>query len=381
MSDPKIKPGGQNTLNEQAKLDVGFLPVGVTQRQSLGIYKAPDKVRSVTDLPVRLYLGSLAENTFHKSDEGWDVRYEDADPNTFVSLEYRQARNLLVARFTWNGIDGISVYCSGKDWKGLAQQMSIGFPKSWDETAKQNIEAGFNAQYFIQPNESPTISGFPDGVWRTLVFPLPSYRLLELISLLDAIDSDTATAAVVSVSAVMTPNRIDYIQGRCEDIPDTPEALASQSRKTTGLPCYRLPEVATVDDSLEILTLNRWIYLVHVGCAFRDLMRVMSHCQGLGLISIPHINCTPSDYPDGMEWAALVLPGGFECMDIRPQYFDRARSRRIAYGRLLSPEHLSEITTVRDISRMKAHNQLMVAAAWALSQPDVGSPEPNTLVH
>jgi hypothetical protein len=82
-----------------------------------------------------------------------------------------------------------------------------------------------------------------------------------------------------------------------------------------------------------------------------------------------------------MEWAALVLPGGFECMDIRPQYFDRARTRRIAYGRLLSPERLSEMNAVRDISRKNAHGQLMAATAWALSQPDVEWPKGDTLVH
>jgi len=73
MNDPRNKPDVQDVANDQCNLDVGFLPVGVTHRPTAGIYKAPNKVQSASDLPVRLYLGSLIENTFHKSDEGWDV--------------------------------------------------------------------------------------------------------------------------------------------------------------------------------------------------------------------------------------------------------------------------------------------------------------------
>jgi len=90
------------------------------------------------------------------------------------------------------------------------------------------------------------------------------------------------------------------------------------NEKIRHIPCRGLPEVSTTEDSLEILTINRWIYLVHVGCAFRDLLRVMSDCQDQGMIGRVDINCTPSEYPNGMEWAAIVLPGGFKCMDIRP---------------------------------------------------------------
>lgn len=100
-----------------------------------------------------------------------------------------------------------------------------------------------------------------------------------------------------------------------------------------------------------------------------------------GLIGMVDIKCTPSEYPNGMEWAAIVLPGGLECMDIRPQYIDRARTRRIAYGQLLSLKRLSEMVAVRDISRKQAHGRLVAATTWAQFQPDVGWFEPDKLVH
>jgi hypothetical protein len=255
------------------------------------------------------------------------------------------------------------------------------FPNDWDEGAKQAIEAGFNAQYIAQQKESLNMTGFPDGARRTLIFPLPSYRLNELTGLLDAIDSDKTIAAVVSVAAVMTQNSVDYIQGRCEDVPNTPEALARHSRKKVGLPCHGLPEVSTVEDFQKVLTINRWIYLVHVGCTFRDLLRVVSHCQDQGMIGMADLNSTPSEYPHGMEWTAFVLPGSFECMDLRPQHIDQSRTRRIAYGQLLSLKHLSEMNAVRDIRRNQAHDRLMAATDWAQSQPDVGWLETDKPVH
>ena len=64
-------------------------------------------------------------------------------------------------------------------------------------------------------------------------------------------------------------------------------------------------------------------------------------------------------------------------MGIRPQYIDRARTRRIAYGQLFSLKRLSEMNAVRDISRKQAYGRLVAATTWTQFQPDVGWPEPD----
>ena len=368
-------------LDESSEIDVSFLPVGTTSRQPLGHFKVPCEVRSESDLPSRLYLGNLVSDSFSSTDSGWSVRYEDADPDTYVNLEYKSPRGPLIARFVWAGIDGMSTYTSGSDWKSLIQHMSLGFPEAWERKAKENIEADYNARLFRRSKNSPCITGFPDGAFETLVFPVPSYRLHKLVNCLDAMDKDPDIAAVVGVYVVMTQSRIDYLLGRCPDVGDTPVALAQQSRNTVGLPCRGLPQAQTIENNLPILALNRWVYITHVRCFFRDLERVVSHCHRQGFIGVSGSARAPSDCPDGMEWTALVLPGGLEVQDITLEYFDKERTRRVTYGRLLPPGCLPSIAAMRNISRTEALRRLSAAEAWAHAEPEVVWPTDNDTTH
>jgi hypothetical protein len=356
-----------------SKFDPEYLPVGTTNPKSSGGYQTPQAVRSAGDLPSRLYLGDIVLDSFSITDSGWAVRYQDADPDTFVELELKEAEGPLVARFVWQGIDGMTTFTSGKDWRGLLQQLSVHFPKSWAEELRRRINAAFNACLYSSAEAMPMMVGFPDGAFQTVAIPLSSDRLPELVELLDSIDKDLEIAAAVTISVLLTEARIEYLQGHCPDVPDNPEELAQHSRNAIGLPCIGLPQYQSLDDGRRFLVVDRHIYLAHVGCSFRDLERVLSHCRRYGFIGSTELADTPSDYPHGAEWSALVLPAGMEILDQGIQYFDEESSRRIAYGRLLTKELLLEHADVRDIQREQALEKLIKARDWASLLPDVFS--------
>lgn len=348
------------------QFDPSVLPVGSTDRQPLGNYLSPQMVRFVEDLPSRLYLGDLEPKSFNKIDSGWTVRYQDSDPDTFVELEL--SNGSLEARFVWQGIEGMIVCASGRDWRGLLQQLSIVFPESWEEASKKRIESSFNARVLVHSDEMPMMIGFPDGAFRTVIIPISSDRLPELVDLLDTIDEDTKVAAVVNISVFLTEARVDYVQGHCPDVPNDPKALARHSREAIRLPCNGLPRYQTLDDGRRLLAVDRWVYLAHIGCSFRDLERVMGHCKRLGFIGS---NETPSGYPNGAEWSALVLPKGMEMLNPKIQYFDKGPSRRIAYGKLTSLDRQLEVVDSRNIKREEALDGLVAAREWASLLPEV----------
>ena len=376
MKDTTIDIAAQDAVPDRDILDVSFLPVGCTNRPPLNPCKPPREVQAAADLPNRLYLGSLLEDSFVETADGWRTLYADASPDTRVELDYDKARDRLRARFTYATIDGLTTWGPGSSWGDLARRMSIGFPFEWDESAKRLLESRFNVRYIAGRGDAPCFIGFPDGAFRTILIPVSSYRLHELVGLLDEIDEDRNVAAPVSIAAVMTQARIDYVRERCADVPDTPRELAAHSRKAVGLPCFGLPEIVEVEPGLEIFAVDRWVYLVHVGCAFRDLERVIEHCRRNGFIGSAASDCAPSAYPDGQEWTALVIPGGSEHGHIRLQYFDDERTRRIAYGRLFPPGRLNDLRLVRDIDRGEAVKRLICALSWALTQPDIDWPGP-----
>ena len=180
----------------------------------------------------------------------------------------------------------------------------------------------------------------------------------------------------------MTQSLTEYRTDRCDDIPVDPEELAAFNRRATGLSCHGLPAFRKVQEDIEVLGINRWIYLLHVGCTFRDLFRVLDHCQAFGLIGDAPGKVAPSNYPGGEEWSALIIPGGYEQLGLRLHYYDRATSRRIAYGTILRPEHQARILEVADVSREEALRALLAATLFSLSEPDITEQrEESTLLH
>ncbi|RDH81937.1 MAG: hypothetical protein DIZ78_15950 [endosymbiont of Escarpia spicata] len=355
---------------EPPEFGTDFLPVGTTYGQPLCQYKAPCEVRSATDLPSRLYLGTLSAKSFRITDSGWFVRYEDTVPETHVELEFEASRGVLTARFVWRGIEGMITDTPGTDWKSLEQHMSFTFPDLWEDEAKQSIEAEFNARYITHPKNFPVITNFSAGAYKTLVFPVPSYRLHELVDCLDDIEADREIASVVSIYAVLTRAQIQYIRGDCHDVPGTPEALARFNRKIVGLASQGLPRVRPFKTFLRTLDLNRRIYLVHGSCSFRDLTRVIGHFHRQGFIGSPDGHLVPSEYPGGIEWTAMIFPACLEIQDIRLKFTDEQETRWVEYGRLMSPDRLPLVAAVLNVGREEALKKLLDAEAQADSEPD-----------
>ena len=65
----------------------GFIPIGQTNRTTVES-KEPAQVRQASDLPAVLFLGSLDYDSFTQHAAGWSVRYVDADPQTFVEVDF-----------------------------------------------------------------------------------------------------------------------------------------------------------------------------------------------------------------------------------------------------------------------------------------------------
>ncbi len=356
-------------LGDPPEFGTYFLPVGTTYGQPLGQYNAPCDVRSASDLPSRLYLGTLLAKSFRIMDSGWFVRYEDADPDTYVELEFKASQGLLTARFVWRGIEGMITDTPGTDWKSLEQHMSFSFPKLWEDEAMRCIEAEFNARYITHPRNFPVISNFSGGAYKTLVFPVPCYRLHELVGCLDSIEADQEIANVVSIYAVLTRAQIYYIRGACHDIPAGLVKLAHYNRKRVGLACQSLPDVHPFKKFLRLLELKRRVYLVHVSCSFRDLTRVIGHFHRQRFIGTFDGNMGQSDYPGGMEWKAMIFPACLEIQDFLPTLMDEQETRWLVYERLMSPDRLPLVAAVLDVGRKEALRRLQDAEVQAQSEP------------
>jgi hypothetical protein len=360
-------------------LDIGFLPIGATHRPHHEAFKPPSQVRSTSDLPLRLFVGSLDESSFAPTACGWSARYPGDNPGCHVSLRYDRERNQLKGRFFWGGVEGLSVQCPGDSWRDLHRYIAVGFPTAWHDIAQFDIEARYNARYIRERDGDKAFIGFPEGSYRTVVIPLPSERLAELAPLFEAIDADARVAAPVHAYVTISDCRADYDLGRCPDVPDTPDGLARYQRKATGLSCPQAPSYASVETAaggkIDLIVAKRRVYLAQVRCAFRDLGRVLEHCFSHGLIGAADPDSTPSQYPQGAEWAAMVVPGGYEQLGLRLELYDEAKTRRMVYGPIVRDEYRALMFEGLDAPRGDILHRLQTASELARTEPVINRAE------
>jgi hypothetical protein len=254
-----------------------FIPVGITTTTpSGGPYCAPGDVRTPAQLPQRLYLGSIVPDTFETHARGWSARYRDADPDTWVRLDYSSGPNLLSAGFTWRGIEGMAVFANGSDWQVFTRQMVRPLPRAWESELARACAARFNLSYQPAAPSAPSLVGFPDGVMMTLLLPVPPSRLPELTGRLDAIEADPAIKTAVGIGVIEVRTRVHL----------------AASTGPGGKPGH--------DES---------VHLVQIVCVFREVLRVAEHFRQAGFIGEA---ATPDHaaYPNGPRWRAVVTPLG-----------------------------------------------------------------------
>ena len=344
---------------QRTELDFGFLPIGRTRRPHNESIKPPHKVSAASDLPARLLVGSLQRFSFLSNEQRWSARYQGAEPDTHVLIQYNRDKDLLETAFQWRGVGGLMTLGPGDSWKDLHMKIATGFPHAWHLHARPLVEQAYNARYIQDKDHSTRFVGFPDGPFHTILLPVPVDRLDRLLALFDAIDDDARIAVPAHIYATLTDCRVDYLTDRCPDVPHDPPRMAQFAREATGLSCTDLPRLAKGDDQRAFLMVNRKVYLAQISCAFRDTLQVLEHAHRLGLISRNDAQAAPSDYPQGEEWSALVIPGGYEQLGLRLHYYDRGNTRRINYGTILRDEYRAQMFDERRYERDAVESLVM----------------------
>lgn len=100
----------------------------------------------------------------------------------------------------------------------------------------------------------------------------------------------------------------------------------------TGLPpVWISSEYQPPDDESPVITVRRNHYILRIGCAFRELERIIWFLKILGLLGRQQNPYVLEGYPNGAEFGAFVIPSGAELLLERVSVFDGACSRRVIY--------------------------------------------------
>ncbi len=116
------------------------IPLPQIDRPYAGTDCSPSEVKSPADLPNRLFLGDLDEQSFQSSANGWSAAYLDDDGETRVDINYDHKADRLAMSQTWRGDFGAGCIVGTNDFGHLARN-SFGFPYTPGGSIQRSIPA------------------------------------------------------------------------------------------------------------------------------------------------------------------------------------------------------------------------------------------------
>lgn len=193
-----------------------FLPAKIRARVQF-----PDiweEVRSVEQLPSRLFVGDIVGETFIRTENGWSVQYGEKT-GFWMTLKMKDGRVHVEEWFQKSSlIQGISP--KGGRGKDLLN-FFIRDPNSHNDALKNSLSERYNLTYLPnQHRDEIGITSFvPDGFMLSLIVPVPFTKVAfrSIIRAFSELKKCSVSFGPSSLRIGLVA--INFIQGRCKNVP------------------------------------------------------------------------------------------------------------------------------------------------------------------
>lgn len=312
-----------------------FIPLGTVECDSNHIYhnNSATDVRTVLDVPSRLYLGDLDSASFTIDNKGWRAKYIDAVPDTWTLLEYNAEKDSFHSSTRWRGKEGWQIFAPPDDgFKRIARAYKR-FPPEWDELAAERLFEKYLIAYQPQPKNGTDMCGFPDGHFMNIVIPTPVIRMREGISLLVELRSDTSVKTPVLLYYTLCGSKVLYCLDRGKGVLTDEYAIPWHVLDTTGFFVLEPATKQVTPEGLNILGVVRLHYALNVGCTFRELERVMEVLARRGFVGRKEHE-GKEGFPCSAEFKAVIYhePNNPVMTKSIFSVGDQGDTRRVQYG-------------------------------------------------
>jgi hypothetical protein len=291
----------------------------------------PTQVKSAADLPPRLLLGDLVADSFAADAKGWSAEWRDADG---PGLRIKCAGGLLGVEQQFAGLSGLSLV-GAERFADLLHLLRQTYPKEWWDKLAEDLQGRFNLRVFPPREDDPVGASFPDGYLLSLVMPVAADRLPDLFALHKTLASDAALRTDIQAYLRLGFSVVNYLEGRNPPILSHPVGLVLQHVNALGTPAAEMPLREVDENGQAAWTLRRGHYVYVAHCHLREAGRLVARLADAGFIGRAGGG---EGYPQGAEFAAALLPFGYEYTARDAWWFDAARSRRLFYPRFAEAE-------------------------------------------
>ncbi|MDR0588532.1 MAG: hypothetical protein LBG61_06145 [Burkholderiales bacterium] len=232
----------------------------------------PRQVKSPNDLPRYLIFGGLKPVDFEQTGSGWTARWRGNSAS--FSMTYLHASDNYSFTQSWRGISGGEVTVPAKIPADQAiaaafQSFYAEPPTVWDRAARKTLEDNFQINIVDQPKGVQEVVELPDGISRTLAFPIAVFNLRPMWRWLkEQVRQDCPYPVLAEARLVF--QAINFVEGKTPSWTGRPVSLAKQSHVEMGLPPLAEP-IREVADTTAAWTLRRLVYFMLVKVPFSGL--------------------------------------------------------------------------------------------------------------
>lgn len=237
------------------------------------------QVTSVEDLPSRLLLGELLPETFRPNKSGWSVRYRDPHGNG-VDLKVHQDR--FEAKLRFLGSQGFSVGPSNN--KEAFHQVVSSISPQWNRVLKTDLESKYPIQVIEAGNDAMRASYLPDGWLYTILLPVPTMRLNNLLAAHMMRQCDGAFVAPQMGAVSLLPNWVSYVDNCCLAGDNNEMESHARSLEQCNTPIIGEAICEEIDGE-PAWSLRRSTYLYQCTCFLRDVPLVVERLFYAGFLS------------------------------------------------------------------------------------------------
>lgn len=265
----------------------------------------PQNVQSPNDLPAYLLFGPLDASSFICTAGGWHAEWKDSSQKAKVVMTWTQASSLYSISQSWDGEPGSSVEAASNVslFQALAALYKDGFPSNWDERAKVKAESAYHITWLEAQKENTVIFAAPDGVFRTVSFPVMVKNIRNARAILQKI-ADKGLPFGFFATATLVGQEIEYKVGTAPDWTRDIAACITQSIGEIGLIPLAIPERMEKDGG-EYVALSRDVMMLNIHVPFAGIFPMLSE-----LSETPMPVVGKNEAPIRRELLAFVAPQG-----------------------------------------------------------------------
>lgn len=318
-----------------------------------------------------MILGDLDPSTFQQAVGGWSARWQGTEDDTHFDVAYKADAGRREIRQTWCGLDGgFSIYPTRMSLDNvIAQALYMQFPRNWDSAAKSQIESEYQITVVEQPENAYTFCGIPDGVFRTIVFPIAVRNLRPVRQWIQEIVEESPLTYPITVDAKLVFQALNYLEGKAPDWTTQEAVVLNQSVIETGLAPHGFPVREVANDGSAAWTLRRETYFLFIGLPFAGLT------DFLGRMVIDNGPIRAASDPDlRFELRPVVIPAAFEMQTESVALWDQPRTTR-SFLQFARPGEAKTVPTVEQVIEAERNAQATLAKVEAISGDAVAAIE------